>query len=125
MHHGDYASAEIHTSIPGNPPRTPLPICVRPLFAAGGLRPWNSQRPRPCLARSLGYLHSAHRWSPIGPLLQTFAQLLNACVQVLFEFLRRLAIDTACAPTIHLLPGLSEKLRCEQMRQRGEAYLPI
>jgi hypothetical protein len=21
--------------------------------------------------------------------------------------------------------GLSEKLRCEQMRQRGEAYLPI
>src|SRR5262252_2775497 len=85
----------------------------------------NSQRPRPYLARSLGYLHSAHRWSPIGPSLQTFAQLLNASVELLFEFLRRLAIDTACAPTIHLLPGLSEKLRCEQMRQRGEAYLPI
>src|ERR1700739_703534 len=38
-HHGDCIRAEIHTSIPGNPPRTPLPISARPLFAAGGLRP--------------------------------------------------------------------------------------
>src|SRR6266567_2037126 len=27
------------TSGPGNPPQTPLPISVRPLFAAGDLRP--------------------------------------------------------------------------------------
>src|SRR5215831_5150582 len=40
MHHGDYARAEIHTNTPGNPPQTPLPISVRPPFAAGDLRPW-------------------------------------------------------------------------------------
>src|SRR5262252_7871844 len=43
----------------------------------------NPERPRPCLARSLRYLHSAHRWSPIAPSLQAFAQLLNSCAQVL------------------------------------------
>src|SRR5215471_8708426 len=40
MHYGDYAQAEIHTNTPGNPPQTPPPICARPPFAAGDLRPW-------------------------------------------------------------------------------------
>src|SRR5215472_14450863 len=40
MHYGDYAQAEIHTNIPGNPPQTPLPICARPPFAVGDLQPW-------------------------------------------------------------------------------------
>src|SRR5438270_272711 len=58
----------------------------------------DSERPRPCLARSLRYLHSAHRWCPIGPSLQAFAQFLNSCVQVLFKLLCRLTIHTACTP---------------------------
>src|SRR5438309_11348154 len=85
----------------------------------------NSERPRPCLARSLRYLHSAHRWSPIDPSLQAFAQFLNSCVQALFKLLRRLTIDTARTPPIHLLPGFREELRCEQMRQRSETQLRI
>src|SRR5215469_2619583 len=85
----------------------------------------NSQRPRPYLARSLRYLHSAHRRSLVGPSLQAFAQFLHARVQVLFELLRCLAVYTACAPSVHLLPGLLKKLRCEQMRQRGEAPLGL
>src|SRR3974377_472073 len=80
----------------------------------------NSERPRPCLARSLRYLHSAHRWSPIAPLLQAFAQLLNSCVQALFKLLLRLTLDTPPPPPLHLLPGFREELRCEQMRQRSE-----
>src|SRR6516162_1222375 len=60
----------------------------------------NSERSRPCLARSLGYLHSAHRWSPIAPSLQAFAQLLNSHVQALFKLLRRLTIDTARTPPV-------------------------
>src|SRR5712691_9421075 len=75
-----------------------------------------SERPRPCLARSFRYLHSAHRWSPIGPSLQAFAQLLNSCVQALFKLLCRLTVNTARTPPVHLLPGFREELRCEQMR---------
>ena len=75
-----------------------------------------SERPRPCLARSFRYLHSAHRCSPIGPSLQAFAQLLNSCVQALFKLLCRLTINTARTPPVHLLPGFREEFRCEQMR---------
>src|SRR6266849_372470 len=77
---------------------------------------WDSERPRPCLARSLRDLHSAHRWSPIDPSLQAFAQLLNSCVQALFKLLRRPTIDTARTPPVHLLPGFRKELWCEQMR---------
>jgi hypothetical protein len=76
----------------------------------------NSERPRPCLARSFRDLHSAHRWSPIGPLLQAFAQFLNACAQVLFKLLCRLTVNPARTPPVHLLPGFREELRCKQMR---------
>ena len=66
MHRGDYAQAEIHTSIPGNPLRTPLPICARPLFGAGGLRPWGrSARTALELNAHLGWAEIRHPFHPL------------------------------------------------------------
>jgi len=81
----------------------------------------NTEWSSPCLARPFGNLHSAYRWTPVGPSLQAFALLLDPRVQVLFKLLRRLTIDSARTAPVHLLPGFFEEIWCEQMRQRGEA----
>src|ERR1700727_3394952 len=85
----------------------------------------NSQRPRSDLARPFGYLNPPNRWSPVGASSKLYADLLNPLFQLALKLLDALPVNCARPPPVDSFPSLLEKLRREQMCQRGEPHLSI
>ncbi len=85
----------------------------------------DTQRPHSGLSRSLGYLNPPNRWSPIGASSKLLTDFLNPLFQLALKLLDALPVDATCPAPVDPFPGLLEKLRCEQMCQRGEARLAV
>ena len=65
-HYVDYVPAEIQTSIPGNPPRTPLPRSAPLLFVAGDLRPSGRLTPTALEhSQHLGWAETRYPYHPL------------------------------------------------------------
>src|SRR5579859_3698746 len=85
----------------------------------------NSQRSRAALARPLGYLYPTNRWSSVGASSKLCADFLYPLFQLAFKLLDALPVDSTCPVPVDRFPSLLEKLRREQMGQRGETHLAI
>src|SRR6266404_6097289 len=85
----------------------------------------NSQRPRSGLARPFGYLNPPNRRSPVSTSSQLYADLLNPLFQLALKLLDALPVNSACPAPVDSFPSLLEKLRREQMCQRGETHPAI
>ncbi len=81
--------------------------------------------PRSGLARPFGYLNPPDRWSPVSASSKLCADLLNPLFQLALKLLDALPVNSTCPVPVDSFPSLLEKLRREQMSQRGETHPAI
>ena len=64
-------------------------------------------------------------YSSVGAGFEPCADFLNSLFQLALKLLDALPIDPSCATPINRSPSFLEKLRREQMSQRGETHLAV
>ena len=85
----------------------------------------DSQRSRSGLPRPFGYLNPPNRRRSVGASPKLFTDFLNPVFQLAFKLLDALPVDSTRPAPVDGSPSFLEKLRREQMCQRGEAHLAV
>ena len=78
---------------------------------------WNSQRPRPDLARPFGYLDPPNRRCVVGAFLEPCTDCRDLRFQFVAKLLSALPINARCRSPVHHSPSLLEEFRRQQVRQ--------